>query len=130
MTYGNTASGFEAIEDFGELFGEAAEDGGLESAEADWEGLLGSRRRRRRIRQQLDGATEAAETFATSGSAAISTLELRSAVAASTETEFRRWNTAAHILEEGHDWGKHILKDDYWPAVGVANATTHFGGSW
>jgi hypothetical protein len=118
------------VEDFAELFQEDAE-GFPEAAAAEWALFPSARARALR-----GGAGEAfslqrppGEEFTTQGTVRVSELELRTAVASVADGEALRWTTATTPLHESDAWGKQILRDDYWPAVGVANVAAG-GGSW
>jgi len=67
------------------------------------------------------------ESFATGATAAVSTLQLRSTIAAVAESQLERWRAGATVLLESDAWARNILRNDYWTGIGIPNPATFFG---
>jgi hypothetical protein len=69
------------------------------------------------------------ESFATGATAAVSTLQLRTTIAAIADAQLERWRAGATRLTEGSTWGRRILQNDYWTGIGIPNPGTFFGSA-
>jgi hypothetical protein len=69
------------------------------------------------------------ESFATGATAAVSTLQLRTTIAAIADAQLERWRAGTTSLTESSTWGRRILQDDYWSGIGIPNPGTFFGSA-